>query len=47
MSALVAPMFSPFVLLLLLAFARPLTHWLRRALPDGPVKRFLFISWRV
>lgn len=36
---------SPFMLLVMLLIARPLVVLIRRFMPDGPLKRLLFIRW--
>lgn len=38
---------KPFGLILMFLPGAFLARWLRTRLPDGPVKRFLFISWKV
>ena len=38
---------KPFGLLLMFLPGAVIAWWLRRALPDGALKRFLFISWKV
>lgn len=41
-----AQMGAPFMLLLLMLIARPISNLLKRKMKDGPLKRFLFISWK-
>lgn len=36
---------APFVLLFILAAARPLVRWVERRLPEGKLKRILFLTW--
>jgi hypothetical protein len=36
---------APFMLLAMLLLARPIVNLIKRKLPDGALKRFLFISW--
>lgn len=36
---------APFVLLAMLLIARPIVWLVRRYLPEGRLKRFLFIRW--
>lgn len=37
---------APFIALGMLLIARPISNWLRRKLPDGWLKRILFLSWK-
>ena len=41
-----AQMAAPFMLLLMLLIARPISNRIKRKLKDGPLKRLLFISWK-
>lgn len=36
---------APFMLLAMLLIARPIVLLVLKYLPDGPLKRFLFIRW--
>jgi hypothetical protein len=40
-----AALIAPFMLFALLLVIRPFTRWVARKLPDGWLKRILFIRW--
>ena len=45
-SFLIGKALSPFASAVMLAMIRPWTLRLRRRMPDGVIKRILFVTWR-
>ncbi len=45
MDKALATALGPFALFLILLAARPFVAWVWRKLPDGRLRRFLFIRW--